>query len=144
MGAETTPDLASVIHSNAQPIVEALLGQPDKEEGGHLYWRCPYRNDEHPSLRITPKKGWAFWYDDAKKRGGDIIGLAALTWDLDKKKDFVEICTKLLEKAGLEVPETNGNGNGHAPKKKKVPVALKPWDGDREGFAAQYGLTWQD
>jgi hypothetical protein len=37
-------------------VARAALGEPTKQSGPELLWRCPHHEDKHESLAVNPKK----------------------------------------------------------------------------------------
>ena len=68
---------SKAIHPSLQceAVARAVLGANTKREGVELVWNCPNHDDQHPSLKINPKKN--IWICGPCDRSGSAWQLAA-------------------------------------------------------------------
>ncbi|MDD5623515.1 MAG: DNA primase [Candidatus Peribacteraceae bacterium] len=85
----------------ARLTIETLVGQycQLKKKGRNFLALCPFHNDTHPSLLISPDKGIAYCF--ACQKGGDIFSF----YQEIEKVDFPQALKDLAEKAGVELKE---------------------------------------
>ena len=84
-------DIRLAQHSDLLQVACDFMGQPEKELHGEHYFCCklPGHNDNKPSLRVKPGKGWSCFPCD--KNGGDAISLVAALHNLDQRHDFHKV-----------------------------------------------------
>ena len=84
-------------------VARASLGQPVRQAGQELFYRCPNHDDEHPSLQVNQHKN--VWMCGPCGAKGNAWQLAAFIGKLDPNdKEGVD---SWLKKYGL----SNGHGN---------------------------------
>ena len=81
--------------------IEELVGQyvQVQKKGRNFVSLCPFHNDTHPSLLISPDKGIAYCF--ACQTGGDIFSF----YQSVENVDFRQALKDLAEKAGVELPQ---------------------------------------
>ncbi|MFH0851200.1 MAG: DNA primase, partial [Candidatus Peregrinibacteria bacterium] len=81
--------------------IEQLVAQyvQIKKKGRGFVALCPFHNDSHPSLQISPDKGIAYCF--ACQKGGDIFKF----YQEIEKVDFREALKDLAEKTGVKIEE---------------------------------------
>jgi DNA primase len=81
--------------------IEQLVSQyrQIKKKGRGFVALCPFHNDTHPSLQISPDKGIAYCF--ACRKGGDIFSF----YQEIEKVDFREAIKDLAEKTGVKLEE---------------------------------------
>jgi DNA primase len=91
--------------------IEELVGQycQIQKKGRNFVSLCPFHNDSHPSLLISPDKGIAYCF--ACQSGGDIFTF----YQAIEGVEFREALKELAEKAGVQLPKDRGFAAG--PKK---------------------------
>lgn len=84
--------------------IEQLVSQycQIKKKGRVFVALCPFHNDTHPSLQISPDKGIAYCF--ACQKGGDIFKF----YQEVEKVDFREALRDLAEKTGVKLQERVG------------------------------------
>lgn len=56
--------------------------------------RCPFHEDEHPSLQLYPED----WYCFGCRRGGSVVDFAGYLWNLHTRgSEVIEIRERLIE-----------------------------------------------
>lgn len=124
-------------------LVEAVAAQHGldlKRDGPrHVKTRCPWREDNNPSLSILTHPDGSVpagsYIDRATDEKGDALSFVARLWGLNPRVDFPEILNRACEALGMENPK---------PKKKNAAPAVERreiTDADRSQFATTYGLT---
>ncbi len=83
-------------------VIPSLTGDVVRAGAAERFTRCPFHDDQHPSLRINVEK--QRWYCDPCQTGGDVFEFVQRFRDMA----FSEALTFLAERAGL-------NGNGPSP-----------------------------
>lgn len=86
-----------LLQVDPREYIAALLGAKPGRNGKV---RCPFHDDERPSLHVyeSPERGW--WCYSCR-RGGSIYDLAAALWDLETRgKDFLRLRRQLLTMFG--------------------------------------------
>jgi hypothetical protein len=85
--------------------VADLLGRRPGRDGKV---QCPFHDDEHASLHAYPT-GQRGWFCFSCRRGGTIYDLAAAVWGLQtRRRDFVELRTRLLDRYQRELSAPRG------------------------------------
>ncbi|MDD5206659.1 MAG: CHC2 zinc finger domain-containing protein, partial [Desulfobacterales bacterium] len=81
--------------------IEQLVGQycQLKKKGRTLVALCPFHNDSHPSLQVSPDKGIAYCF--ACRKGGDIFKF----YQEIEKVDFKQALRDLADKTGVKLQE---------------------------------------
>jgi len=81
--------------------IEQLVGQycQLKKKGRSFVCLCPFHNDSHPSLQVSPDKGIAYCF--ACRKGGDIFKF----YQEIEKVDFKQALKDLAEKTGVKLEE---------------------------------------
>jgi DNA primase len=81
--------------------IEQLVGQycQLKKKGRNFVCLCPFHNDTHPSLLVSPDKGIAYCF--ACNKGGDIFKF----YEEIEHVDFRQALRDLAEKAGVKLEE---------------------------------------
>lgn len=89
-------------------VGRAALGQPLRQEGQELLYRCPNHHDQHPSLKVNPNKN-AWMCGPCGKSGGAWTLAAFLSGRDPSDKPAV---TEWLKERGLLSPRTEPAGSG--------------------------------
>ena len=76
-----------------------LLGEAAKKVAGGYLYRCPWREDAHPSLSVS--NDGRGWHDFATGEHGSIIDLALKVWNTSSVS---EVCSRFGEKT-LSFPQ---------------------------------------
>ena len=76
-----------------------LLGEAVKKVAGGYLYRCPWREDAHPSLSVS--NDGRGWHDFATGEHGSVIDLALKVWNTSSVS---EVCSRFGEKA-LSFPQ---------------------------------------
>ncbi|HLC75929.1 MAG TPA: DNA primase [Candidatus Peribacterales bacterium] len=81
--------------------IEALVGEycQIQKKGRNFVCLCPFHNDSHPSLLVSPEKGIAYCF--ACQSGGDIFSF----YQKIEGVDFSQAIKDLAEKAGVTLPK---------------------------------------
>ncbi len=81
--------------------IEELVGQycQLQKKGRTLSCICPFHNDKHPSMNVSPDKGIAYCF--ACNSGGDIFSF----YQLIEGVDFRQALKDLAEKTGVEIQD---------------------------------------
>ena len=81
--------------------IEQLVGEYCQihKKGRQLKCLCPFHNDKHPSMLISPDKGIAYCF--ACNNGGDIFSF----YQKIEGVEFPQAIKDLAEKAGVELPK---------------------------------------
>ncbi len=81
--------------------IEELVGQycQVQKKGRNLVCVCPFHNDTHPSMVISPDKGIAFCF--ACQSGGDVFSF----YQQIEGVDFRQALKDLAEKVGIEIAD---------------------------------------
>ncbi|OIO53280.1 DNA primase [Candidatus Peregrinibacteria bacterium CG1_02_54_53] len=81
--------------------IEQLVAQycQLKKKGRSFVCLCPFHNDTHPSLQVSPDKGIAYCF--ACRKGGDIFKF----YEEIEKVDFKQALKDLAEKTGVKLSE---------------------------------------
>jgi len=81
--------------------IEELVGQycQLKKKGRTFVTLCPFHNDTHPSLTVSPDKGIAYCF--ACRTGGDIFSF----YQAIEKVDFPQALKDLAERTGVELQD---------------------------------------
>lgn len=81
--------------------IDTLVGEYCQlhKKGRQLKCVCPFHNDTHPSMLISPEKGIAYCF--ACSSGGDIFSF----YQKIEGVDFPQALKDLAEKAGVELPK---------------------------------------
>ncbi|MDO8469080.1 MAG: DNA primase [Candidatus Peribacter sp.] len=81
--------------------IEQLVAQycQLKKKGRTFVALCPFHNDSHPSLQVSPDKGIAYCF--ACRKGGDIFKF----YEEIEKVDFKQALKDLAEKTGVKLEE---------------------------------------
>ncbi len=81
--------------------IEQLVAQycQLKKKGRTFVTLCPFHNDSHPSLQVSPDKGIAYCF--ACRKGGDIFKF----YEEIEKVDFKQALKDLAEKTGVKLEE---------------------------------------
>ncbi|MDD5103309.1 MAG: DNA primase [Candidatus Peribacteraceae bacterium] len=81
--------------------IEQLVAQycQLKKKGRSFVALCPFHNDSHPSLQVSPDKGIAYCF--ACRKGGDIFKF----YEEIEKVDFKQALKDLAEKTGVKLEE---------------------------------------
>ncbi|MEI8230631.1 MAG: DNA primase [Candidatus Peregrinibacteria bacterium] len=81
--------------------IEQLVGQycQLKKKGRVFVCLCPFHNDSHPSLQVSPEKGIAYCF--ACQKGGDIFSF----YQEIEHVDFPQAIKDLAEKTGVVLPQ---------------------------------------
>ncbi|MDD4627820.1 MAG: DNA primase [Candidatus Peribacteraceae bacterium] len=84
--------------------IEQLVGQycQLKKKGRNFVCLCPFHNDTHPSLLVSPDKGIAYCF--ACSKGGDIFKF----YEEIEHVDFKQALHDLAEKTGVKLEERAG------------------------------------
>ncbi len=90
----------AVIEIKARLPIEELVGQycQIQKKGRSFVCLCPFHNDTHPSMNVSPDKGIAYCF--ACQTGGDIFSF----YQAIEGVDFRQSLKDLAEKAGVELP----------------------------------------
>ncbi|PIQ76262.1 DNA primase [Candidatus Peregrinibacteria bacterium CG11_big_fil_rev_8_21_14_0_20_49_14] len=90
-----------VFEIKARLPIEELVGQycSLSKKGKHLKCVCPFHNDTHPSMLVSPDKGIAYCF--ACNSGGDIFGF----YQKIEGVDFHQALRDLGERTGVDVSE---------------------------------------
>ena len=83
--------------------IEELVGQycQLKKKGRGFVCLCPFHNDTHPSMQVSPDKGIAYCF--ACQSGGDIFSF----YQLIEGVDFRQGLKDLAERTGVTLPEVS-------------------------------------
>ena len=83
--------------------IEDLVGQycQLKKKGRNFVCICPFHNDTHPSMLISPDKGIAYCF--ACQSGGDIFSF----YQLIEGVDFRQALKDLAERVGVDLPDVS-------------------------------------
>lgn len=106
-----------------EAIARAALGEPLRQVGAELLWRCPNHDDEHPSLSVNPQKN--VWFDGPCGASGNAWQLTAFLARVGA--DDKSAVKQWLADHGLFSKAPSGNG-----KRGRDPVATHPYF-DAEG-----------
>jgi len=81
--------------------IEELVGQyrQIKKKGRNFVCLCPFHNDTHPSMVVSPDKGIAYCF--ACNNGGDIFSF----YQTVEGVDFRQALKDLAERTGVELPK---------------------------------------
>jgi len=95
----------SVFEIKARLPIEELVGQycQLKKKGRNYVALCPFHNDTHPSMNVSPDKGIAYCF--ACQKGGDIFSF----YQAIEGVDFREALNDLAEKTGVKLERAEGN-----------------------------------
>ncbi|MDD5041806.1 MAG: DNA primase [Candidatus Peribacteraceae bacterium] len=90
-----------VAEIKARLPIEQLVSQycQLKKKGRFFVCLCPFHNDSHPSLQVSPDKGIAYCF--ACRKGGDIFKF----YQEIEKVDFKQALRDLAEKTGVKLEE---------------------------------------
>ena len=90
-----------VVEIKARLPIEELVRQycALQKKGRNFVCLCPFHNDKHPSMLVSPDKGIAYCFPCQK--GGDIFSF----YQLIEGVDFPQALKDLAEKAGVQLPE---------------------------------------
>ena len=90
-----------VVEIKARLSIEELVGSYCQlhQKGRTLKALCPFHNDTHPSLLISPDKGIAYCF--ACQKGGDIFSF----YQAIENVDFAQALKDLADRAGVELPK---------------------------------------
>ncbi len=93
--------------------IDELVGQYRElhRKGRNFTCLCPFHNDTHPSMLVSPDKGIAYCF--ACNSGGDVFSF----YQLIEGVDFPQALKDLAEKAGVELPKESFRSSG--PKKEE-------------------------
>lgn len=110
--------------------IEQLVGQycQLKRKGRTLVALCPFHNDSHPSLQVSPDKGIAYCF--ACRKGGDIFKF----YQEIEKVDFKQALRDLAEKTGVKLPERTAHVSLPKDEKERLRSCL---EAAQSFFAAQ-------
>lgn len=94
-----------VFEIKARLPIEELVGQycSLSKKGKHLKCVCPFHNDTHPSMLVSPDKGIAYCF--ACNSGGDIFGF----YQKIEGVDFRQALKDLGERTGVDVSEVKSD-----------------------------------
>lgn len=100
MGYTSAP-MDEVSEIKARLPIEQLVAQycQLKKKGRTFVCLCPFHNDSHPSLQVSPDKGIAYCF--ACRKGGDIFKF----YQEIEKVDFKQALKDLAEKTGVKLEE---------------------------------------
>jgi DNA primase len=95
------PPMDPVFEIKARLPIEELVGQycALSKKGKHLKCVCPFHNDTHPSMLVSPDKGIAYCF--SCNSGGDIFGF----YQKIEGVDFRQALKDLGEKTGVDVSD---------------------------------------
>jgi DNA primase len=95
----------AVAEIKARLPIEELVGSYCKleQKGRTLKAVCPFHNDTHPSLLVSPDKGIAYCF--VCQTGGDIFSF----YQKVENVDFPQALRDLAERAGVELPKERPN-----------------------------------
>ncbi len=81
--------------------IEELVGQYCQlhKKGRGYVCVCPFHNDKHPSMQVSPDKGIAYCF--ACQTGGDIFSF----YQAIERVDFRQAIKDLAEKTGVQLPD---------------------------------------
>lgn len=85
-------NIAEIRKLSITDFLQRLAIHPVKNTDTYALYHAPYREDRHPSFKVSKKKNR--WYDFALCRSGDIIDLGQLIYDCD---DISYVIRKLQE-----------------------------------------------
>lgn len=90
-----------VFEIKARLPIDELVGQycTLHKQGRHMKCLCPFHNDKHPSMLVSPDKGIAFCF--ACNSGGDIFSF----YQQIESVDFRQALKDLGEKTGVDVKD---------------------------------------
>ena len=54
-------------------VIAEMTGRQPRKRGRELVVRCPFHDDNNPSLRIDDEKRGGSWYCDPCGKGGDVF-----------------------------------------------------------------------
>mgnify|MGYP002822487793 CR=1 FL=1 len=96
-----SPSMDPVFEIKARLPIDELVGQycTLHKKGKHLKCICPFHNDTHPSMLVSPDKGIAFCF--ACNSGGDIFSF----YQQIEGVDFRQALKDLGEKTGVDVKD---------------------------------------
>ncbi len=120
----------SVSEIKARLPIEQLVGQYAQlqKKGRNLVCLCPFHQDSHPSLLVSPDKGIAYCF--ACQSGGDIFSF----YQKIEGVDFPQALRDLAEKAGVTLEERPA---ADAPKKGEKERARECLQASLKFFQAQ-------
>ncbi|PIR50139.1 DNA primase [Candidatus Peregrinibacteria bacterium CG10_big_fil_rev_8_21_14_0_10_54_7] len=95
------PSMDPVFEIKARLPIDELVGQycALQKKGKHFQCLCPFHNDTHPSMLVSPDKGIAFCF--ACNNGGDIFSF----YQKIEGVDFRQALIDLGEKTGVDVKD---------------------------------------
>lgn len=92
-----------VVEIKARLPIDELVRQycALQKKGRNFVCLCPFHNDKHPSMLVSPDKGIAYCFPCQK--GGDIFNF----YQLIEGVDFPQALKDLAEKTGVQLPDSH-------------------------------------
>ncbi|MBI1292946.1 hypothetical protein GC173_17180 [bacterium] len=144
--------LKEYIRENGLDLVRRALKQAGSElkrkDSRHDTCRCPWREDNEPSLDIlTVRDGSSRpggFIDRGTGEKGDAFDLCGKLWGLDPKTQFPELLIRCGSLLGLTTEEATPKARKAAAKPKPQVERRDLTPDYRDALARSYGLEWSD